>query len=438
LRFVPDGNENGTPYATVGFQVSDGSAFSAVSYTLTVNVTAVNDAPTSSNDSVTTAEDTTKILALSDFGTYSDVEATPLAAVKITTLETDGSLEWFNGTSWVGVALNQVISAGDINLGRLRFVPDGNENGAPYATIGFQVGDGTDFSASSYTLTVNVTPVDDTSAAPIGLTLTVDKQPGNSLPNGEFGFFSVVDPDGGGPYTFLVTSFLETELDGTPTGDTSDDITVSSSGVVSATPGAGDGRVYQFTVKVSDASGSYSEAFTIITGTNSDESLPPGTTNVGDDVIFGRGDEDTIFAGSGDDTVFGQSGDDDIYGGTGNDTLWGGANHDDFVFDTALNATTNVDIIKDFDAGLEHIWLDNDIFTAFGSSTGNLSSNNFKANAGAVAGDNNDFILYDTTTGNLYYDADGNLNGFTKVLFAKIDLVGLSGTVDSADFQLIA
>jgi uncharacterized delta-60 repeat protein len=42
---VPDSDENGAPYATIGFKVSDGAAVSASAYTLTVNVTAVNDPP---------------------------------------------------------------------------------------------------------------------------------------------------------------------------------------------------------------------------------------------------------------------------------------------------------------------------------------------------------------------------------------------------------
>jgi len=161
LRFVPDANENGSPYATIGFKVSDGTDYSAGAYTLTVNVTAVNDAPTSSDDSVTTAEDTAKLLAISDFGSYSDTENTAIASVKITTLESDGSLEYHNGTDWVAVTLNQEISAADIAANKLRFVPDANENGSPYATIGFKVSDGTDYSAGAYTLTVNVTAVND-------------------------------------------------------------------------------------------------------------------------------------------------------------------------------------------------------------------------------------------------------------------------------------
>src|SRR6185295_1760348 len=169
LRFVPDANENGNPYATIGFQVSDGTDFSAATYTLTVNVTAVNDAPTSTDDSITTLEDNTVFLAAGDFGTYADIESTPLAAVKITSTPTDGVLQHFVGGVWTTVVANDVISRADIDANLLRFVPDANENGNPYATIGFQVSDGTDFSAAAYTLTVNVTAVNDGHAS-LGIT----------------------------------------------------------------------------------------------------------------------------------------------------------------------------------------------------------------------------------------------------------------------------
>ena len=148
---------------------------------ITVNVTAVNDAPISSNDLVTTNEDVTVVLGLGDFGTYADVEGSALAAVRITTLESNGALQYdtTGGGAWIDVTLNQQISASDISAGRLRFVPDATENGTPYATIGFQVSDGTDFSVSAYTLTVNVTgvnnaPVLDASKSPAGAAVAED------------------------------------------------------------------------------------------------------------------------------------------------------------------------------------------------------------------------------------------------------------------------
>ena len=62
--------------------------------TITVNVTAVNDAPAGTDKTVTTNEDTAYIFSAADFG-FSDPNDSPanaLLAVKITTLPAAGSL----------------------------------------------------------------------------------------------------------------------------------------------------------------------------------------------------------------------------------------------------------------------------------------------------------------------------------------------------------
>ncbi|WP_175514120.1 beta strand repeat-containing protein, partial [Oceanisphaera psychrotolerans] len=121
----------------------------------------VNSVPSSTNDSVTTVEDTTKVLGADDFGSFADVDGDSLAGVQITSLETAGSLEYFDGSDWVAVTLNQAISKADLDAGYLRFVPGENESGNDYSEIGFKVSDGTVYSDSSYTLTVNVDAAND-------------------------------------------------------------------------------------------------------------------------------------------------------------------------------------------------------------------------------------------------------------------------------------
>ncbi|MDP1667272.1 MAG: Ig-like domain-containing protein, partial [Methylobacter sp.] len=158
FSFNPEDNYTGT-VPSVTYTATDGTY--AASATLSISITPANDAPTATDDTVTTLEDTTVILALSDFGAYSDIENTALATIKITTLETSGSLEYNNGTSWVPVTQDQEISVADISAGKLRFVPAADANGSPYTTVGFKVSDGTDYSTGAYTLTLNVTPVND-------------------------------------------------------------------------------------------------------------------------------------------------------------------------------------------------------------------------------------------------------------------------------------
>ena len=54
-----------------------------------------------------------------------------------------------------------------------------------------------------------------------------------------------------------------------------------------------------------------------------------------------------------------------------------------------------------------------------------LALPNFRAAVGGDAADTNDYVLYDTATGNLFYDADGSGAG-AKVLFATLTLGGVS------------
>jgi hypothetical protein len=53
-----------------------------------------NHKPTSTDDEVATAEDTATVLGLDDFGSYADADGQPLMAVRITTLASNGALQY--------------------------------------------------------------------------------------------------------------------------------------------------------------------------------------------------------------------------------------------------------------------------------------------------------------------------------------------------------
>lgn len=133
------------------------------------------------------------------------------------------------------------------------------------------------------------------------------------------------------------------------------------------------------------------------------------------------------------DTITGSRGNDTINGYAGNDTLTGGAGADNFRFTTTLGAN-NIDTIKDFNPIADTIQLENAIFKKL-ATTGALNSAFFKANTAGVATDANDYIVYETDTGKLFYDADGNGVG-AKVQFA---LLGTSShpVVAAADFAVV-
>ena len=108
-----------------------------------------------------------------------------------------------------------------------------------------------------------------------------------------------------------------------------------------------------------------------------------------------------------DNIIVGNTGNNMIKGGLGNDTLTGNVGQDGFVFDTALNASSNKDVITDFNVTDDTIYLENSIFAKL-TTVGGLSITNFCSNVTGIASDADDFIVYNSTTGLLSYDADGN------------------------------
>jgi Ca2+-binding RTX toxin-like protein len=105
-----------------------------------------------------------------------------------------------------------------------------------------------------------------------------------------------------------------------------------------------------------------------------------------------------------------------LYGAAGNDSLRGNGGADGFHFDSALNASTNVDRILDFSVADDTIFLDRAIFK--GIAAGALSSAAFVN--GSAATDAADRILYDKASGNIFYDSDGS-GGAAAVLFAQVN-----------------
>jgi Ca2+-binding RTX toxin-like protein len=105
-----------------------------------------------------------------------------------------------------------------------------------------------------------------------------------------------------------------------------------------------------------------------------------------------------------------------INGKEGNDTLRGGFSVDEFVFDTALNEAANVDTITGFASPTSTIFLDDAIF--IGLALGRITAGELKFGTAAV--DGNDHIIYDPSTGDLFFDADGK-NGVGEIQFARLD-----------------
>ncbi|CAN7687633.1 calcium-binding protein [Variovorax sp. LjRoot84] len=159
------------------------------------------------------------------------------------------------------------------------------------------------------------------------------------------------------------------------------------------------------------------------------------------DTITGSASADQLRGGGGNDAIDGLGGDDRIVGGTGADTLTGGADNDTFVFDSAPNA---VDAISDFDASGsaasgDLIELSLGTFTALSTASGStLSATEFASLDGGGAGDavgSGVHVIYDSATGNLYYDADG-LSAANRTLVATLTQSNPLDTFDNNDIKV--
>ena len=117
---------------------------------------------------------------------------------------------------------------------------------------------------------------------------------------------------------------------------------------------------------------------------------------------------------AGANTITGNGGDNVLDGGGGKDALTGGLGHDVFLFDAPLKPA-NLGTITDFSATDDKIELDHAVFKAL--APGALAASAFHAGTGPA--DASDRVIYDPTTGNLYYDQDGTGPGNTP-LFAHL------------------
>jgi len=230
--YTPNANYNGSDSFT--FKANDGTVDSNTA-TVSINVVATNDAPTSAPSSATIAEDTSLVASLS----ANDIDGNSLVYAT-TTNPTNGTL-----------TLNSAN-------GQYTYTPNLNFNGSD--SFMFKVNDGTTDSNVS-TVSITVTPVNDAPVLTLGTTtaVTIDELTNFSFTS------SATDADG---------NTLSYSLSGAPAGASIN----SSTGVFTWTPTEAQGPgVYPFSVVVSDGSLTDSESITV---TVNEVNVAPVTTGI--------------------------------------------------------------------------------------------------------------------------------------------------------------
>ena len=213
---------------------------------------------------------------------------------------------------------------------------------------------------------------------------------------------------------------------GTLTGGPGPDTLVSGSGVENLVGGASSNTFYVNNANdvITAPSGSSSVEFSSVSGVRVGVNVSElAFTGTGNDAGYGNSTAVVLQGNSGADTLVGGSGNDTLDGGLGSATLTGGTGTNLFRFD---GLTGGVDKISNYVSSQDHIGLS---ASGFGLTSLSQVSFEFGTSLTPVAGHAN--VLYNTTTGALYYDAVG---GDGHII--QIATLTTHPTLSSSDFVL--
>jgi VCBS repeat-containing protein len=386
FTYTPAANFNGTD--TFTYRASDGTLDSNLA-TVTITVTAINDAPTAAADEYSTAEDTALTVAAPGLlGNDTDLDSSTLTAAVVTgpghgtlTLNADGSFTYtpaanFNGTDTFTYRASDGSAQSNLATVTITVNPVSD---APVATNdAYSTAEDTPLTVAAPGVLGNDTDPDSST-----LTAAVVTGPGHGTltlnANGSFNYTPAANFNGTDSFTYhasdgsltsdpATATITVTAVNDAPTlavapggrcgsndrsgtinltvGDvdggtltlsaaSSNTTLVPNGNVVfggsgttrtmTATTVVGGTGTATLTVTVSDGQATATVTVTVRAGGNGGETLTGGA---GTDLIFGQGGNDTLNGQSGDDLLCGGAGNDTLSGGDGNDTLSGGDGND--------------------------------------------------------------------------------------------------------------
>lgn len=184
----------------------DPSSISKLTYTVNVVLTDENDEiPTSQNFNIQMIEDSTYTFSSRNLK-FTDADANDsLKNVIISSLPVRGSLQLKN----IPVSVSQAILGSD--LPNLVYTPTADESGSPYTQFGFKVSDQGGNTSKEYTVTVNVSPVND---PPTNIIVSPSTILENENVGTTIGVLITEDPDTNDTFTYQLLSVIRVDKGG--------------------------------------------------------------------------------------------------------------------------------------------------------------------------------------------------------------------------------
>ncbi|MHC5860329.1 calcium-binding protein [Nostoc sp.] len=153
----------------------------------------------------------------------------------------------------------------------------------------------------------------------------------------------------------------------------------------------------------------------VLTGDGGNNAIAGGN---GNDNLNGAGGNDTLTGGAGNDILIGGTGNDLLVGGAGNDVLTGGDGADTYRFTAASD---RLDTINGFSGSSGDKIQISAVGFGGGLVAGTLSTDRFRSGAGiTTANTTTQRLIYNTTNGALFFDADGSLGGSAPLQIATL------------------
>ncbi|WP_299775169.1 tandem-95 repeat protein [uncultured Tateyamaria sp.] len=325
---------SGTPpqdfNGTLRIMVTASDGYLSTSYTFTLDITPVNDAPVAADDVAQSlapiTEDVVILVSTAALlGNDSDVDGDTLTMTAVSATSAHGAALSLNADGTIsydptGADDVQALAEGQTLTDTFTYTVEDGNGGVSTATVSVVVHGRTDLMGF-----FNGTPDDD----------TIHIYGGNPNFNIDGGAGDdTIHLDSGRGHIFGRTG--DDVLHGSNSGD---DILFGGDGIDRLHGGGGNDALY---------------------GDNGDDDL---RGNLGDDVLYGGNGDDDLRGNLGDDVLYGGNGNDDLSGddgsdilngGAGSDELQGGSGSDEFVFGDSFGNDT----ISDFEDGIDLIRVD--------------------------------------------------------------------------------